>query len=389
MAARLPDPTPEHAVTDGMFRVLFWLRLVVAANMVGFIAWRWETVERPAAAIVVLTVLLLWTGFASWGYADHRRRRPPLLLADLAVGVGSLLVTPWVKGPDFTATMPGFWVMAVVLSWAAVWGARGGFVAAACVAVADLGIRWPDISESNYGNVFLLLIGGPLLGRLASALKDLARQRDHAQRAAALADERARLARVVHDGVLQVLALMQRKGPELGGDGVELGRLAGEQEARLRALLIVDERSDRERSDRERSEPVGERSDLDLTAAILQLGTRRTPAVEASTPGTPVLLPQWVGDELLAAVNASLDNVARHVGDGATAWVLVEDLGTSVVVSVRDEGPGIEDGRLRSAAAQGRLGVAESIVGRLKDLGGEARLTTGPTGTEWELEVPR
>ncbi|HSX68938.1 MacS family sensor histidine kinase [Nocardioides sp.] len=380
MAARLPDPTPEHAVADGMFRVLFWLRLVVAANMLGFIAWRWETVERPTAAIVVLAGLLLWTGFASWSYADHRRRRAPLLLADLAVGVGSLLVTPWVKGPDFTATVPGFWVMAVVLSWAALWGARGGFVAAACVAVADLGIRWPDISESNYGNVFLLLIGGPLLGRLASALKDLARQRDRAQHAAALADERARLARVVHDGVLQVLALMQRKGPELGGEGVELGRLAGEQEARLRALLIVGERNDR--IDRERSE-------LELTQAILQLGTRRTPLVEVSTPGTPLVMPAYVVDELVAATGACLDNVARHVGDSAHAWVLVEDLGDTVAVTVRDEGPGIADGRLEDAAAQGRLGVTESIVGRIRDLGGEAHLSTGPHGTEWELVVPR
>lgn len=391
MAARLPDPTPEHAVADGMFRVLFWLRLVVAANMLGFIAWRWETVERPTAAVVVLAALLLWTGFASWSYADHRRRRAPLLLADLAVGVGSLLVTPWVKGPDFTATVPGFWVMAVVLSWAALWGARGGFVAAACVAVADLGIRWPDISESNYGNVFLLLIGGPLLGRLASALKDLARQRDRAQRAAALADERARLARVVHDGVLQVLALMQRKGPELGGEGVELGRLAGEQEARLRALLIVGERNDRERSELvgERKELVGEGSELDLTATILQLGTRRTPLVEVSTPGTPLVMPAHVVEELVAATGACLDNVARHVGDGERAWVLVEDLGDTVAVTVRDEGPGIAEGRLEDAAAQGRLGVTESIVGRIRDLGGAARLSTGPHGTEWELVVPR
>ncbi|GGO87236.1 histidine kinase [Nocardioides phosphati] len=381
MAARLPDPAPEHAVADGMFRVLLWLRLVVTANMLGVIAWRWETVARPVAAIVVVAALLLWTGVASWAYADQRRRRASLLVTDLVVGVGSLLATPWVKGPDFTATVPGFWVMAVVLSWAALWGARGGFVAAACVAVADLGIRWPHISESNYGNVFLLLIGGPLLGRLASALKDLARERDRAQRAAALAEERARLARVVHDGVLQVLALMQRKGPDLGGEGVELGRLAGEQEARLRALLIVDERSDREQ--------VGGRSEVDLTTSIAALAARRTPAVEVSTPGTPLLLPALVVEDLVAATGACLDNVASHVGDAAHAWVLVEDLGGSVVVTVRDEGGGIAEGRLRSAAEEGRLGVVQSIVGRLQDLGGEAHLTTGPEGTEWELSVPR
>ena len=64
-----------------------------------------------------------------------------------------------------------------------------------------------------------------------------ATQRDRAERAAAAAEERQRLARVVHDGVLQVLALVQRRGPDLGADGAELGRLAGEQESRLRALV--------------------------------------------------------------------------------------------------------------------------------------------------------
>ena len=71
-------------------------------------------------------------------------------------------------------------------------------------------------------------------------------------------------------------------------------------------------------------------------------------------------------------VGACLDNVARHVGADAPAWVLLEDLGDRVVVTVRDEGPGIPDGRLEEAEAQGRLGVSESIRGRIADLGGTA-----------------
>ncbi|MDO7869303.1 MacS family sensor histidine kinase [Nocardioides jiangxiensis] len=378
MAARLPDPTSDHAVADGMFRVLFWLRLVVVANMVGFAAVRWETYAHPAAGAVVLGLLVVWSGVVSWAYADHRRRTPLVLVADLAVAVGSLLVTPWLKGEHFTATVPGFWVMAVVLVWAAAWGARGGLAAAVAIAAADLGIRWPHITESNYGNVFLLLIGGPLLGRLGSALKDIARQRDQAQRAAALAEERARLARAVHDGVLQVLALVQRRGPELGGDGVELGRLAGEQESRLRAMLHAGAQT-----------VAADSAVRDLGAAVSALAARPAPVVAVSVPGTPVLLPTRVVDELLAAVNACLDNVARHVGDAATAWVLLEDLGPAVLVSVRDEGAGIADGRLQRAAAEGRLGVSQSIRGRLEDLGGTAELTTGAHGTEWELAVPR
>ena len=50
--------------------------------------------------------------------------------------------------------------------------------------------------------------------------------------------------------------------------------------------------------------------------------------------------------------------------------------------------PGIPAGRLEAAQTDGRLGVAESIRGRITDLGGTVELTTGSYGTEWELTVP-
>ena len=121
--------------------------------------------------------------------------------------------------------------------------------------------------------------------------------------------------------------------------------------------------------------------------ALAPLGSR---AVTVSGPGEAVELPGGVVAELASVVRACLDNVATHVGPDAPAWVLVEDLGDSVVVTVRDEGPGIPPGRLDAARAEGRLGVAESVRGRIADLGGRSVLVTGPgQGTEWELTVPR
>lgn len=58
-------------------------------------------------------------------------------------------------------------------------------------------------------------------------------------------------------------------------------------------------------------------------------------------------------------------------------------------MTVRDEGPGIPEGRLAEAEAEGRLGVAQSIRGRVRELGGTAALSTGSFGTEWEITVPR
>jgi signal transduction histidine kinase len=91
----------------------------------------------------------------------------------------------------------------------------------------------------------------------------------------------------------------------------------------------------------------------------------------------------------VAVVRACLDNVTSHVGEGARVWVLLEALPDEIEVAVRDEGPGIPDGRLREAENEGRLGVSESIRGRIRDLGGTATLTTGEHGTDWEFLVPR
>jgi len=85
-----------------------------------------------------------------------------------------------------------------------------------------------------------------------------------------------------------------------------------------------------------------------------------------------------------------LDNVVRHCDPGTKAWVLVEDEPETVTVSVRDDGCGAAPERFAQAEEQGRLGVAQSIRGRIADLGGTVRLTSAPgQGTEVELTVPR
>jgi signal transduction histidine kinase len=289
-----------------------------------------------------------------------------------------IMVTPWVKGDGFNATLPGFWVMGALLAWAIHWRLVGGAVAACALVAADLLSR-QEVDQTNYGNVFLLLLGGVIVGYVVDLLQRMAVARDLAEREAAVAGERARLARAVHDGVLQVLALAQRRGGEPGGDP-ELGRLAGEQEQALRALI---------RQQDALQAPVDQDGDVDLGPLLEALGLLRAPRVAVATPGTPVPLPARAAGEVEAVVRACLHNVAVHVGEDAPAWVLLEDLGDRVVVSVRDEGPGIPDGRLAEAAAEGRLGVNGSIRGRVADLGGTAELSTGGFGTEWELTFPR
>ena len=114
------------------------------------------------------------------------------------------------------------------------------------------------------------------------------------------------------------------------------------------------------------------------------------PQVTVSCPASPVPLPAAAAAALSRATAAALDNVRQHAGADAHAWVLVEDAGETVRVSIRDNGIGFADDRLAKATAAGRLGVSHSIVGRLREVGGTAWVTSGPgQGTEVELAVPR
>jgi signal transduction histidine kinase len=194
------------------------------------------------------------------------------------------------------------------------------------------------------------------------------RKRAEQIRTEAAAAERERLARPIHDGVLQVLAMVKR-----GEAGSELAALAGEQEEALRNLLRGGGSLTR----------TG-REDLDLNAALA------LPGVQLSGPATAVMLPGRAADELVAAVQAALDNVRRHAGEGARVWILLEDEGGGVRVTVRDDGAGFAPGRLAEAESAGRLGVAQSMRGRIADLGGTTTVHSTPgQGTEVEFWVPR
>jgi Signal transduction histidine kinase len=265
------------------------------------------------------------------------------------------------------------WAAAPVLAFAIRGGWRGGLVGASAVSIADL-LRGAAFTAATANNIVLLLLAGVVVGYVVS----LAR-RGEAALAGALAvesatRERERLSRDIHDGVLQVLALVGRRGRQAGGEAAEIGRLAAEQEQALRALVSsVPE--------------LPSAATVDLRGLLTSYASS---SVTVSTPGTPVLVGHTRGRGVAAAVGAALANVEAHAGAAARAWVLLEDEGAELVVSVRDDGVGFGADRLAAAEAEGRIGVSRSITGRLHDLGGTAVVTSAPgAGTEIELRLCR
>lgn len=385
------SPPPQRSAVDtALWRALGFFRSLALLYAIARFAASYSHYAHRGGAIAVLFTMAVWTAWT--GIVYHRTTMPrrallSFLAADFAVGAGAVMSTDLVdtqaRIQAGALTLPTVWSSAPVIAVAIALGWRGGVAAAALMGVADL-VERGALSQDSIHNIVLMGLTGAAIGYVTELGRTAELTLVRAQRLEAATRERQRLARDIHDGVLQVLALVQRRGAEIGGAGRDLGRMAGEQELALRSLV----HSWHEVEDGAGGDPV----DLDLSAL---LGRLAGPRVTLSGPGAPVTLPGPVAREVAAAAAAALDNVRQHGGAGADglgarAWILVEDEGDAVVVTVRDDGPGIPEGRLEEARSAGRLGVAHSIQGRLRDVGGRVDVVSVPgQGTEVEMRVPR
>jgi signal transduction histidine kinase len=230
------------------------------------------------------------------------------------------------------------------------------------------------MTPHTFNGIVLLLLAGGVGGYLVRLAVAAEVSVAGAAKAIAAVEERERLAREIHDSTLQVLSLIARRGREIGGETGTLAELAAAQEIGLRALVS--------------SGPSTANGHVaDLRSGLAPLGSAR---VSIATPADPIELPAAICDAVVGAVAEALANVERHAGDDVRAWVLAEAEDDVVLVSVRDDGVGIREGRLSVARAAGRLGVAQSIVGRIEAVGGTVSIESRPDeGTEVEIRVPR
>lgn len=193
-----------------------------------------DAYHRPVAGWFVIAVMALWTAVATVAYA----RSPgwSLLAVDLAVTLACLASSAYIYG-SAGVSMPitAAWVATPVLAWAVFGGRRAALVVAAVIIALDFALR--GVAPDTINAAVLLLLAALTVGHVSRLARQAEERMRRAVRQEAVARERERLARGIHDSVLQVLALVQRRGSEIGGEAAELGRLAGEQERALRELV--------------------------------------------------------------------------------------------------------------------------------------------------------
>lgn len=370
------------AATDIMtplWRGAVVLRVITAAFAIASIIVHRDGFARPGLGWAVLAGIAVWTVLICLAYSCDVTRRIHVIVIDLLVtlvlmGSSALVLSPeqLTEVTQRTPLLTTVWASGPVVAAAVHAGRVAGALFGLAVSVVDIWLRGSftiDLARDT-----LLLVGtGFVLGLAATAARRATEQLRRSARVEAATAERERLARSIHDSVVQVLARVRARGGQLDGEAGELARLAGEQEMALRCLFSA--------------RAPGTTGEQDLAGALQLLAG---PRVEVSVPATAVPLPAADVEELVALAREALANTARHGGPEAKSWILVEDLGEEVALTIRDDGPGVDDGQLADAESAGRMGVSRSIRGRVADLGGTLTLGTGPgRGTEWEVRLAR
>lgn len=364
MSSTASPPTSGEQLRDAALRFLRRFGLVAAV---------WSTL---LAATVPQDAdpdrVVMWTGIAvlwAWALVSQAIRRPvPWWWGWLLVASGMELLGPlastdgWalVGGASFIVlagvALSGnrLWVVATVV-WLSIIAVARGFVAAGW----NVGGGLSTILIFSFGALALTW----LVERIQSSLAERDRLQAalaSAQAEAARQAERAESSARLHDTVLQHLAAVAR-----ADDLDDARQHAGRAQNELRRFLRSPEAS-----------PTSLRAALESIAAEAADGAHLSVgAVGDCTVGDRERL-------LLDATAEAIRNAAHHAS--GPIRVFAESTPDHTTVWVSDRGPGFD----LDAIPDDRLGVRQSIIGRLERASGTATLRTGKDGSEWELRLP-
>ncbi len=331
----------------GISRSPIWVALFLAAGL-AILVIAVTVGERPSLAGFTALVELAAASLASAALVltSSGPRIAALVVSFLIVGAVLLLLTSGIQAPLRTA---GTYVL--------------GWVLPALVAI------W-------------ISAGVP---QVAKRITSIGRAHRAERQASELEAQRRQGARLLHDTVLATLTLLAHSGVGVTPDA--LREQAGDDAKLLRQLRLGTNPSPTGENVGTETSPI-QVIDEPVLGTTLESVKQRfgRMGLQVSWHGTgQVLLPSEVLDAFLLALAECLENVRRHSGV-TEAHVTITDDDTMVRALVTDAGVGFDINDIDEA----KLGFTESVVARLRDVGGNARLFSAPgSGTTVVLEVPR
>jgi signal transduction histidine kinase len=320
----------------------------------------------PLSRVGLAGLAVLWSVPLAW------RRRFPIPVLAIVVVVGPMILTATKQGGVIS------YVLAMILASFTV-GRHLDPPATWWGPALSVGFNWAGTALiggilSDYF-FFALLYGGPwavgfVLRQRERRITELAgettqlRERQAEQEQRAIANERARIARELHDIIshsisvitIQTQAIRRRLGPDHAAEADDLQAVeatARQAMAEMRRLLGVL------------------RADHDPIALTPQPGLDQLPrliadtqaagvAVQLRIEGDPVPLPPGVDLTAYRILQEALTNVRKHA-PGAQAAVLVRYTGTSLQLRVDNDGPASPDTDT-NGVGQGLVGMRERVA---------------------------
>ncbi|MGY0485865.1 sensor histidine kinase [Streptomyces sp. WG-D5] len=364
----------------------FWAAILLGMSVVAGSGVGGNPPRGNEAALIVTSVMLSVV-------VTLRRRMPERMLVLAAVaGLAQLVFDVETMPADFAMLVIVYTVAANGARWASRVALAGGLCAAP---LAQL--RWPETQGSTLGQIAVVVftsvpfalswvLGDSLrtrrayLAQLEERANRLEKERE-AQSKVAVAAERARIARELHDVVAHNVSVMvvQADGaayvldqaPEQAKKALETISGTGRQAlAEMRRLLGVLRTGEHE----EAGEYVPQPDVEQIEELVEQVRTAGLP-VDFKVEGTPRPLPSGVELTAYRIVQEALTNTRKHGGPNAGASVRLVYFDDGLGLLVEDDGKGAPHELYEDGGADGRghglIGMRERVgmVGGTLDAG--------------------
>jgi signal transduction histidine kinase len=330
-----------------------------------------KDIVRPWLALLSVGLAIAVAAY----YSSTLRRDParlfrwPAIAIQIALSFYLYAADGWVYqkphafggGQNLAGSIPDIAALVTGTAFGPWWGAAAGALIGLGRVVGAFADKAP-LKSGDVLSVLATMVFMALAGFLFGFITRLLRR---VETEVVAVKARADVARTLHDGVLQTLALVERRTRD---SDPELASVARQSDRQLRAWLFHgnDESGDLSSKLRAAADRVSAQFDIPITVSLVV--------------DDDIHLDHHLAHALAGAAGEAMMNAAKHASPRQIV-VFAEVDEDNAFVSVRDDGCGFDP-----ATAHRGQGLNQSIEARMAEIGGRAAITSAPgEGTEIQL----